>query len=208
MNKNTSRLFAIIPAAGHSQRMGQPKLLLPLGNSTVIERVLAALTVPEILTRCVVIRRDDEPLRAASEAAGGWCVSPSVDPPDMRSSVQFAIEEIQKRYSPTEADGWILVPADHPVLSQNFVNALILEWSAKSPLILVPQFRNQNGHPTIFRWSLARKLKNIPNELGTNRLLKIHSADVLNFKVDDEMALCDLDTPEDYERLKLCAQVS
>ena len=35
--------FAIIPAAGHSTRMGRPKLSLPLGERTVLEHVIAAL---------------------------------------------------------------------------------------------------------------------------------------------------------------------
>ena len=35
--------FAVVPACGHSTRMGRPKLALPLGDRTVIERVVAAL---------------------------------------------------------------------------------------------------------------------------------------------------------------------
>ena len=47
-NTEMQRLFAVVPAAGHSRRMGRPKLLLPLGASTVIARMLAALARPEI----------------------------------------------------------------------------------------------------------------------------------------------------------------
>ena len=34
--------FAVIPAAGRSQRMRQPKLLLPWNHGTLIEHVLGA----------------------------------------------------------------------------------------------------------------------------------------------------------------------
>src|SRR5205807_132449 len=37
------RTFAVIPAAGQSTRMGRPKLALPLGGRSVLERVLAAV---------------------------------------------------------------------------------------------------------------------------------------------------------------------
>jgi CTP:molybdopterin cytidylyltransferase MocA len=37
----TMQTFAIIPAAGRSVRMGQPKLLLPWGQTTLLEHVLA-----------------------------------------------------------------------------------------------------------------------------------------------------------------------
>ena len=36
-------IFALIPAAGKSTRMGRPKLALPLGEKTVLEHVIAAL---------------------------------------------------------------------------------------------------------------------------------------------------------------------
>ena len=36
-------IVALIPAAGHSRRMGRPKLALPLGDRTVLEHVLTAL---------------------------------------------------------------------------------------------------------------------------------------------------------------------
>ena len=36
-------IAAIVPAAGRSERMGRPKLILPIGGATVIARVVAAL---------------------------------------------------------------------------------------------------------------------------------------------------------------------
>ena len=36
-------IAAVVPAAGHSQRMGRPKLILPIGGQTVIARVVSAL---------------------------------------------------------------------------------------------------------------------------------------------------------------------
>ncbi|HCO25719.1 MAG TPA: hypothetical protein DIT97_22850, partial [Gimesia maris] len=36
----TRRLFAIVPAAGRSRRMGTHKLLLRLGTETVIQRLV------------------------------------------------------------------------------------------------------------------------------------------------------------------------
>ena len=50
------RLFGVVPAAGHSRRMGRPKLLLPLGSSTVIARMLAVLNASAITATIVVVR--------------------------------------------------------------------------------------------------------------------------------------------------------
>ena len=54
-----ARLVVIVPAAGHSRRMGQPKLLLPLGDRPVIARLVEAFDHPSVLDVLVVIRPDD-----------------------------------------------------------------------------------------------------------------------------------------------------
>ena len=196
------RLFAVIPAAGHSRRMGQPKLILPLGGTTVIERVLTVLDHPAIVARCVVVRASDAPLTEAVRRAGGLVLHPPVDPPDMRVSVSFALETIQREFSPREDDGWLLVPADHPVLDRSLIETLIATWERDHPLILVPRVGDRRGHPTLFRWSLAREIVRIPVDLGLNWLLSEHAGEVRELPVEGDAALTDLDTPEDYERLR------
>ena len=48
-------IFALIPAAGESRRMGRPKLALPLGEKTVLEHVLDALRHAQVDHMLVVI---------------------------------------------------------------------------------------------------------------------------------------------------------
>lgn len=182
--------------------MGEPKLLLPLGGRTVISRVLSAVNLPQVVCRCVVVRRGDDPLRDAVELEGGWSVCPSIDPPDMRSSVQFALEQIRQQHSPKDHDGWMLIPADHPVLNRNIVELLVENWSRRSSEILVPRYGNRRGHPTIFPWSLAGEVNRIPHDCGLNWLLNAYSTEVNELALEDDAALIDLDTPADYERLK------
>src|SRR5262245_27654318 len=112
-----SRLFAIVPAAGASRRMGRPKLLLPVGDNTVIARLLAVLVPPDIERAVVVVHPDDEPLREAVAAAGAVPLQPAVAPPEMRDSVQAALRFIEEQYRPEPHDGWLLSPADHPLLA-------------------------------------------------------------------------------------------
>lgn len=196
------RLFAVIPAAGHSRRMGRPKLLLPLGSQTVIAHLLAVLQRPEITDRCVVVRRDDAELQAAVTSATGTVLIPSSDPPDMRSSVEFALEQIAEQHSPQPDDGWLLIPADHPLLEPAILEELIRRWQETTAPILVPRHGNRRGHPTFFRWSLAQEIAAIPPDQGLNWLLHQHAGDVLEVPMDDPAVVTDLDTPEDYARLR------
>jgi molybdenum cofactor cytidylyltransferase len=184
--------------------MGQPKLLLPLGGATVIARLLAVLARPEITTTVVVLRHEDEPLRAAVAAQGAIPLQPEVDPPDMRSSVQCGLGELRARFTPTPEDGWLLIPADHPVVECAVLDQLLQRWGAGDCRILVPTFQQRRGHPTLFRWDLALEVPQIPPDQGLNRLLREHAAEMTELPVEHESVLLDLDTPEDYAAL--CAR--
>lgn len=181
--------------------MGQPKLLLQVGDSTVIQRMLAALQHPSIVATVVVVRTDDEPLREAVEAAGGTVVQPPTDPPDMRSSIEFALAHLRASFQPAPEDVWLLSPADHPLLDPTVVPTLISEWNARQPRILVPTYHGRRGHPALFRWDLAVEVAKLPPNVGLNHLLQLHAADVVELPVETSGILIDLDTPEDFAAL-------
>ncbi len=199
----TGRLFAVIPAAGLSRRMGRPKLTLPLGGKPVLQRLLEKLDRTEITARVVVTRQADQAVADLAESTGAWAVRPEVDPPDMRASVQFGLAAIEQRFSPVAADGWILLPADHPLLDADVLTALLQRWRTARPTILVPTFQGKRGHPTFFRWPLAAEALALPADCGLNQLLRQHQQDVLESAVTSPDVLTDLDTPADFERLKL-----
>jgi molybdenum cofactor cytidylyltransferase len=196
-----SRLFAVIPAAGQSRRMGRAKLLLPFQGTTVIGRLLETLAEPRIAARCIVVRRDDDRLRREAEAHNGWVISPEVDPPDMRASVAYAIEEIARRFAPNADDGWLLIPADHPVLPAELLVELLDVWDRDQPEIVVPTYNGRRGHPTLFRWEFAKLLGEIPADCGLNWLLARFADRLLELPCRYPEAVQDLDTPEDYARL-------
>jgi molybdenum cofactor cytidylyltransferase len=196
------RLFAVIPAAGHSRRMGRPKLLLPLGSNTVIGRMLAALSEPVIAATIVVVRRDDEPLRAAIADSGAIPLQPAVAPEEMRQSVEHALRYIEEEFHPRPEEGWLLAPADHPLLEPAVIERLASEWRAAQGNIVVPAYRGRRGHPTLFPFSLAAEVFRLPADQGLNRLVQMHAALVREVELDSPSVLADLDTPEDYERLR------
>lgn len=197
----SSRLFAVVPAAGLSRRMGRPKLHLPVGSSTVIARMLAALRQPHVAATLVVVRPDDEALRAAAAACGAIVVQPETPPAEMRQSVEYALGEIERRFAPDSRDGWLLAPADHPLLDRVVLESIITAWRAAPEKIAVPVHQGRRGHPTIFPYRMAAEVFRLPADQGLNRLLQIHAADVAQIETPSPAVLTDLDTPEDYARL-------
>ena len=201
-SNNNLRLFAIVPAAGRSRRMGRPKLLLPLGEGTVISRMLSVFRRPEIAATIVVIRADDEALRVAVAECGAIPLQPDVPPPEMRQSVEEALQYLERQFHPRPDEGWLLAPADHPLLDLAVIDRLILAWRKSPGNILVPACRGQRGHPTLFPFRLVPDVFPLPPDQGLNGLLRLRADEIEQIDVDSPAVISDLDTPEDYARLR------
>lgn len=196
------QLFAIVPAAGLSRRMGQPKLVMDLLGKPVVQRLLETLSQPEVVATAIVIRKSDEDLQKCVSPLAAVAVLPEVDPPDMRASVEHGLAAIEERFHPEPGDGWLLIPADHPILDASTFRNLIDLWQTSVADVLIPRHEGRRGHPAFFRWNLARRLRTIPKDQGINWLLSEKDLQIEEAEVKSRTVLLDLDTPSDFERAK------
>lgn len=201
MTAPARQLFAVIPAAGLSRRMGQHKLLLPLGDKTILHRLLETLSNIKGLQTIVVIRPDDDALKQEAEKTSAIVVQPSVAPQEMRESVTVAIDFITKRFSPIETDSWMLIPADHPVLESSLLEKFIDQWNQCDAPVMIPTYKKKRGHPTFFRWSLAKEIHTIPNDKGLNSLVAQYANAIKEIPTNHSAVITDIDNPEDYATL-------
>jgi molybdenum cofactor cytidylyltransferase len=200
-----SRFFAIVPAAGNSIRMGAPKLLLPMGGETMIERALAAWRTTGVEKIVVVVRPGDQELAIVCRAQNVDVIVPPVAPPEMKDSVQFGLRHIGAKFAPTVEDAWLLAPADMPNLSPRVIHGLISAHRSNRPAVLVPTLGGKRGHPVLFPWTLAAEVYSLQATEGLNVLRQRHaSREVPCDWVEPAGALAfgDIDTPEDYQRAR------
>src|SRR5687768_12794838 len=140
-SKSDMRSFAIVPAAGHSARMGQPKLLLPLAGRPLILHTVSAWLTSRVDAVLIVIRTDDTALASAIEELADSRISlvqPHTSPPDMKASVQAALRRIEQDYAPAADDPFLLAPADMPALSPRIIDLLIETYATQPNRILTP----------------------------------------------------------------------
>ena len=187
---------AIVPAAGASTRMGRPKLLLPWGTATVLESTLAALReggVPVV----VVVLAPEGPL-AAWQPPHGVRIAVNEEPTwGMLSSILAGLAALSPPPDPL-----LVCPGDLPALRATTVAALLAAYRDNGGVV-VPRHHRRRGHPLLVGpgWQ-ARMPEIAQHERGLRRILELAAGAVHELPVDDPGTLHDVDTPEEYERLR------
>lgn len=199
---NVVNYFAIVPAAGASQRMGTSKLMLPwpteIGpRDTVLDAVLRAWTASGLERIVVVLRAEDQGLQRVCAA---WPVDVEVaatPPADMKASVGLGIRRLQRSATPNARDYCCLAPADVPGLRADVIRALIAA-PAPSDHVRSPLFGEKSGHPAVFPWQRLEQALDLPEHQGIDALVKASSR--TRVQLPEEWYSSDLDTPTEYER--------
>ena len=195
-------IYALVPAAGKSSRMGRPKLALPFGTSTVLERVVGILRSCGLAPVVVVLAPGEEKLAALANSAGARVVYVPSPTADMRATVGHGLSWIEAALQPAGTDFWLLAPADHPTLDARTVFALLhAQASAPGYLVYVPVYEDRKGHPTLVSWQVVEEIRAAPEAQGLHHLFRQMAARTLRVPVSSPSVLWDLDTEEDYQRL-------
>lgn len=195
--------FALIPACGKSTRMGRPKLSLKLGGRTVLEHVLHAVRAAGVEHVLVVVGPHVPELSLIAEANGVDVCRLLEETADMRETVEAGLTWLEQRFHPRPEDDWLLVPGDHPSLDPDVVRQLrVARKECPDRSVFVPTFEGRRGHPTLIGWKHVAGIRAHPWGQGLNSYLRDQGKEVTEVAVANAAVLCDLDTPEDYERAK------
>ena len=191
------KITALVLAAGSSKRMGQPKMLLPWGKTTVLGQVIETLrsaTIEDILVVTGGAREQVEQI--VMHCAIRSTHNPNHASGEMLSSLQAGIRYLAGQERPPDA--LLLCLGDQPQMEARSVRAVAERFERTRAGIVVPSYQMRRGHP----WILARPLWEEVEALspvGTMReFLNKHAGEIEYVSVDTPSILADLDTPEDY----------
>jgi molybdenum cofactor cytidylyltransferase len=190
-------IAAIVLAAGRSQRMGRFKPLLPLGTNRTIERTVGLFHHAAIEEIIVVTGHRAGEMRGAVAPLPARCVENPDFPDGMFTSVRAGIQAL-----PEGCHGFFIHPADIPLVRPHTVKRLVAAFREAPPAILYPTFRGERGHPTLIRADLAAGILTWHGAGGLRPFLQMQAAESVDIAVADEAILMDMDTAEDFQRMK------
>lgn len=193
----TMPVSAIVPAAGQGSRMGGGKLLLPVGDATVVERTVQSLLEVPIADLVVVVGTFGLAVKQQIRNLPVRLAVNPVSPSEMLDSIKCGLKVID----PKDIEAFLVLPADMPLVLPETVRKLVSALLYSDKHIAVPAFKGRRGHPIVFRSELYEQVLKFQSPQGIRPLVHGGSFQILQVEVDDEGVIADLDSWDDYRRI-------
>jgi molybdenum cofactor cytidylyltransferase len=185
---------AVVLAAGASTRMGQPKLVLPLGDEPLVRRTVRQICEAGFDDVLVIVGNEHERVRAALD---GLVVRQALNAHyeiGMGSSFRTAVEHLG------QSDAAMFALADQPFVTTEAYRTVLETYRQHSPAIVSVRYGDVTAPPHLFCCALFPELAQL--ERGARSVLEQHREQTIVLQFSPELLL-DIDTPEDYERAKI-----
>jgi len=178
-----------------STRMGGIKLLMPFGESTLFETVIAAVRRSTVSEVVVVLGASAEEVRRKISFAQIKVVMNENFRDGMGTSLRCGVAH-------ASGDAALVVLADQPLLKTETIDHLIHEYREKTPQIAIPVYRGFRGNPVLLDRSVFPEILELSGDIGCRAIFGGHAQNILKVPVDDVGVLLDIDSPLDLEKLR------
>lgn len=201
------RVFALVPAAGRSERFGSEKLLAKWHDRELLGHVLLKLNgarAAGLLASVIVVHRpDDDAVRGLALEYRGYPVAVRDPQGEFSLSLRTGIEAITQRGPSQQREALLICHGDQPLIRLDVIHAVIDAWAHGGAVAARPAYRDTPGEPGLpmlvdrSLWRLASEMR---GESGFAPVLSHHGIPVRSIPVGGKNP--DVDTPEDLAGLE------
>ncbi|MFI5273556.1 MAG: NTP transferase domain-containing protein [Ktedonobacterales bacterium] len=198
----------IVLAAGRSSRMGQHKLLLPLGEEPLVAHAVRAACASLATHVVVVLGHDAERVHAALPSGR---YEPVVNPDyasgmasSLRAGLAALLAGTGATRTPSSPLGGVLITlADQPLAAVGLLNALLTAAATASPdAIIAASAAGLRGNPVYFPALYFDELAQVRGDEGGRAVIVRHLDQLQLLDWPDTNVFLDVDQPGDYERVR------
>lgn len=190
----------LLLAAGASTRMGRPKQLLAWNDTTLIRHAVNIILQASIAQRLVVIlgAKRELILPELKDLPVDIVVNPDWDQ-GMGSTIRTGLTHLLEKHE-AKWEGICISLTDQPLITAQHLRSLYELWEQAAHRIVAAQYDGILGVPAIFAKDFFPDLLALQGAAGARKILMQAGSEVIPMDLPE--ARFDLDTPEDYERLR------
>ncbi len=188
------RVAGLVLAAGASRRMGRPKMVLPVGSTTLLAASVSPLLEADLDPVVVVLGCEAETIRRHA----GLPEDPRLEVVVAEDWASGMAASLRRGLDACGAADAVLVAlGDQPDATAEGIRRLVAALAAGAPLA-VPVRGGRAGHPVLFARALWPELRALAGDVGGRDVVRRHWAEAALVEQDLPR---DVDTEEDYRAL-------
>ena len=186
----------LVLAAGASTRLGQPKQLLPFGDTTLLGHVVAEARAASALDEIVVvIGGAADQVRARVDLGGARVVENPEFGEGCSASYRTGLGAVDPR-----AEAVVILLGDQPGVDRAVIDAVVDEWRRTRDHIMLASYQGREGHPLIFARDLFDQLVALQGDKAAWKIVDAHREGIRAVPLDRPHPR-NVNTPEEYEAL-------
>lgn len=197
-------VYAVIPAAGHSRRMGRNKQFVAVDGKPMLQRVIeqmcaSGLAGAAIVTRTAIAHDVNKCISHVTPAPHDrlFVVFNDAESSEMIDSIRIGVRAWRGRVRLSESDGFLVAPGDMPGILKPDIDACIAVYRENPGMIVIARHAQKPGHPMIFPASFQAAVESAACDRGLNSLRITHAHSVRYVDRPAEGVRHDIDTPSD-----------
>lgn len=192
-----AKVAAVVLAAGVSRRAGRNKLLYEIDEAPLFLKAVHAAVFSEASPVFVIVGdHASEFEEAMSDIDVNIIYNPAYRQ-GIKTSINLGLKSV-----PNFCDGALLLPADMPNVTPDFINKMIKSFDAKSEKqVVTAQLKGVKSNPVIWSKSLFGVADLVPENANLRPVLVEHSDYTKTIK-GDENILLDVNYPNDLQQLE------
>ena len=186
----------MVLAAGLSLRMGRPKLLLDWGGKPVVRRAVERVKAGGVDEVVIVLGHEGQAIREALKGLPVRFVKNPEPEAGQAGSIACGVAVLGPAVSAA-----LIALGDQPALPPEVIPRLLQAFKETGKPIVAPLYRGVQGNPVLFAATVFPELRTLTGDRGARSVVEKDPPRVALVSFDFPMP-ADLDTFEDYERLR------
>ena len=194
--KNDAHIAAVILAAGSSSRARRNKLMVDVGGEPLFMKAVKAAIKSKASPIYVVTGYHADELEEYLEPLDINILRNNDYASGIKTSIRLGLNSV-----PSFCDGALLIPADMPCLTPNYLNKMIKAFEPQTARQLcISSFKGQKYNPILWGRDIYQQADLVPENAHLRAVFMEHS-DYTKLVEADEKTLTDINFPYDIEVL-------